>query len=255
MLVTFNSNIKSIPHGKTLEVERIESGDIWFKGHDKPLNAKAYADKFSVSLPRNIEIADGDKILIRRNHKQGGLINGTVLTVDSIKADGSMDTRDKDGKNFHIPADYRHFTHGYVVTSYKSQGRTHDYEVIAAEKLDAKTAYVACSRARQSINVFTPDKENLFKNLGTPADRTAAYDVIGNIRADLWRNDESDAFQQAVKDNLIFQRLNYANDFDCANDHTDDFTNTKDYTNNRTNDFSFERTSNNANNYANDFSL
>jgi hypothetical protein len=212
MIVTFNSNIKSIPHGKTLEVEKVESGDLWFKGHDKPLNTKAYADKFSVSLPRTIEISGGDKILIRRNHKKAGLINGTVLTVENINPDGSMNTRDKDGKKFHVPADYRHFAHGYVVTSYKSQGRTHDYEVIAAEKLDAKSAYVACSRGRKSISVFTPDKENLFKNLGTPVDRTAVYDVIDKIRTELWRNEELSAHHQAVKNMLLNNAFNNKKD-------------------------------------------
>ena len=206
MLVTFNSNIKSIPRGKTFEVERIESGNLWLKGHGKPLNAKAYADKFSVSLPRTIELSEGDKILIRRNHKQAGLINGKVLTVDKINANGSIKTCE--GKT--LPSDFRHFAHGYVVTSYKSQGRTHDYEVIAAEKLDAKSAYVACSRGRKSINVFTPDKENLFKNLGTPVDRTAAYDVLDKERNKLLHQDEDVSFRQNINNPLTKAAIQYA---------------------------------------------
>jgi len=219
MMVTFNSDIKSIKRGKTLEVEKVDFGEIWLKGHDTPLNAEIYAEKFSVSLPRTIEIAEGDKILIRRNHKPAGLINGAVLTVDGINTDGSMDTRDKDGKKFHIPADYRHFSHGYVVTSYKSQGRTCDHEVIAAERLDAKSAYVACSRGRKSINVFTPDKENLFRNLGTPVDRTAAYDVIDKIRTDVWRKDDIAAHRQFIKDsqNTYRNAKNYKNAFNNEN--------------------------------------
>ena len=211
MLLTFNSNVKSISRGQTLEVERIESGELWLKGKNKPFNAEEYAKKFSVSLPRAIDLAVGDKILIRRNHREFGLINGKVLTVDRINADGSIDTRE--GK--HIPAEYKHYCHGYVVTSYKSQGRTHEDVIIAAEKLDAKAAYVACSRGRQSANVFTPDKENLFENLGKPSDRTAATDIIGNIRYSFWRESEISAYQYAAEHNInaqIFNRTNQ-NDF------------------------------------------
>jgi hypothetical protein len=56
----------------------------------------------------------------------------------------------------------------YVVTSYKSQGHTRKEVIIAAENLDSKSAYVACLRGKEKAYIFTPDKENLFKNLGIP---------------------------------------------------------------------------------------
>ena len=232
MLVTFNADEKSSVGGKTLEIERIENGELWLNGHGKSINAEKQAHKFSVSLPRTIELSEGDKILIRRNHHEAGLINGTVLTVDKINTDGSIETRE--GKN--IPEGFKHFCHGYVVTSYKSQGRTHDNVVIAAETLDAKAAYVACSRGRQSANIFTPDKDNLFDNLGMPSDRLAATDVI-NIHRDACKlEDEADAFQYGVKDHLLFAatrnfNANHVNDFQNAGEHVTDIQNAKEHTN------------------------
>ena len=217
MLITFNSDVKSISRGSTFEVEKVESGNLWFKGHDKPFNVDSNVYKFFVSLPRTIDIAANDKILIRNNNRKAGLINGKVLTVDKVNDDGSIDTQE--GKR--IPADFRHFVHGYVVTSYKAQGRTHNDVVIAAEKLDPKAAYVACSRGRQSANIFTPDKENLYEYLGKTSDRTSATDVIGSIRPSFWNDSETNAFHNCVKDHYAFQYANnlnrnnliYANDF------------------------------------------
>ena len=94
---------------------------------------------------------------MRRNDRNSHLVNGQVLTVNSFGSDGTIET--EEGKT--VTACFRHFTHGYVVTSHKSQGRTHDQVVVAAEKLDAKAAYVACSRGRWQCSVHTPDKESL----------------------------------------------------------------------------------------------
>ena len=229
LFVTFNADKKSSLGGKTFEVDRIANGELWLKGHDKPVSAEKCAHKISVSLPRIIELSLGDKVLIRRNHHEAGLINGKVFTVNKINEDGSIETRE--GKN--IPADYRHFCHGYVVTSYKSQGRTSENVIIAAETLDAKAAYVACSRGRQSANIFTPDKDNLFDNLGMPSDRLAATDVINKHREACKLEDEAEAFQYAVKDHLHFAayqnfNINHTNDIqpDYQNfnaNHTNDY--------------------------------
>ncbi len=79
-------------------------------------------------------------------------MNGEVLTCASIQSDGSIQTRE--GKV--LPPTFRDFCHGYVVTSHKSQGRTHDHVVVAAQQLDAKAAYVACSRGRhQAFDVYS----------------------------------------------------------------------------------------------------
>jgi hypothetical protein len=51
------------------------------------------AESFDVARPRQIEVAPGDKVLIRANDKKLGLINGQVLTVAGIEPDGALTTR------------------------------------------------------------------------------------------------------------------------------------------------------------------
>jgi hypothetical protein len=100
--------------------------------------------------------------------------NGQVVTVESVGSDGSV--RTQCGKE--IPSSFRQFTHGYVVTSHKAQGRTARHVIVAAERLDGKSAYVGCSRGRESCDVFTPDKEQLFNGLQFDGNRRAALDVL-----------------------------------------------------------------------------
>ena len=172
-MVTFNRDVKgSFRKGQALEVERVEGGKVFVAG-GKALDV-GKAAFFDVAVRREIELAAGDKILLRANDKKAGLVNGDVLTVKSIGADGGIQT--KEGKT--LPSTYRQFTHGYVVTSHKSQGRTANHVVVAAARLDCKAAYVACSRGRQSCTVFTPEKEKLVAGLPRSADRQAALDVL-----------------------------------------------------------------------------
>src|SRR5688572_8783435 len=76
-----------------------------------------------------------------------------------------------------IGSQFRHFCHGYVVTSHKSQGRTHTSVILAAEEVDAKAAYVSCSRGRERCSVFVPDLTHFLKRLPRSGDRTAALDL------------------------------------------------------------------------------
>jgi conjugative relaxase-like TrwC/TraI family protein len=197
MLITFNSRFGTIDRGQTLPIHRIESGQIWLEGQKHSIDVGRCSRRIAVSLSRNLEICPGDKILIRRNHRQDGLVNGQVLTVKNLCTDGSIETHEGP----RISPGFRHFSHGYVVTSHKSQGRTHDKVVIAAEQLDTKAAYVACSRGRREATVFTPDKEHLFTSLNRSSDRLAAMDVIESPRTTFWQQHERSARQRARETN------------------------------------------------------
>ena len=172
-VVTFNREVPgSFQKGQTVCVERVEGKMVFLTGNVRLDPTKAAF--FDVATTREIDLSIGDRILLRMNDKKSNLVNGDVLTVKSVDTDGTIETLE--GKT--VPASYRHFTHGYVVTSHKSQGRTADHVVVAAARLDSKAAYVACSRGRQSCTVFTPDKERLFADLPRSADRLAALDVL-----------------------------------------------------------------------------
>jgi len=134
-------------------------------------------DSFDVACSRHIEVTPGDKILIRANDKRLGLTNGQLLTISSIAPDGALQTKE----GLCVPADFRQWCHGYVVTSYKAQGWTADHVVVAAERLMSKGAYVACSRGRHSCIIHIPDKARLIERL-PEGNRRAALDVLSETR-------------------------------------------------------------------------
>ena len=148
-------------------------------------------------------------MLVRANDKRLGLINGQVLTISSIAPDATLHTKE----GVCIPAEFRQWCHGYVVTSHKAQGWTADHVVVAAERLTAKGAYVACSRGRHSCIVHTPDKARLIERLpeGT---RRAALDVLSEIhptsasivnRVRAWKQfsiDLAQAYRRATKSTI-----------------------------------------------------
>jgi hypothetical protein len=79
---------------------------------------------------RQIEVAPGNKPLICANDRKLGLTSGQVISVSRIAPDCALQT--KEGQS--LPADFRQWCHGYVVTSHKAQGWTADHVVIAAER-------------------------------------------------------------------------------------------------------------------------
>src|ERR1019366_9019100 len=128
-----------------------------------------------------IDVCPGDKILIRANARPLGLINGQVLTVEKIEPDDALHTRE----GVTVPPTFRQWTHGYVVTSHKAQGRTCERVVVAAARLDAKSSYVACSRGRELCSVHTPDKAALMAHLPEGNRKAALVVMVDNPQTDL----------------------------------------------------------------------
>jgi conjugative relaxase-like TrwC/TraI family protein len=193
-VVTFTKSVSGMKAGESATIERVEKGKVMLSG-DKALPLKNAAS-FDIGVTRPIGICPGDKILIRANQRTLGLINGQVLTVGKIEADGTLHTRE----GATIPPGFKQWTHGYVVTSHKAQGRTCERVVVAAARLDAKSAYVACSRGRELCSVHTPDKAALMSHL-PEGNRRAALDVLAaDPRTDLSIQLRSTAYRKIIAD-------------------------------------------------------
>ncbi len=180
-----------LPAGTTVEVVSVERSGIRVRdahGRETDVSPRRHATAWTASAPRMIELATGDRVLIRQNHRAAGLVNGEVLTLAARDASGTWHAHDAAGRAKTIPADFRAFTHGYAVTSHKAQGRTCDEVIVCAARLDAKATYVAFSRARQQATGYTPNKAALFDALPpTNRPRQAALDVWTPARSNRLR--------------------------------------------------------------------
>ena len=182
MVVTFHKSAFDFRNGESVRVLSNDAGAVQVEHEGRRVRLPlGKASAFDVGGLRNIEVAPGDRILIRSNNSKLGVVNGDLLNVRAVHEDGRVETAE--GKT--LPPSFREFTHGFVVTSHKSQGQTFDHVVVAAERFDAKAAYVAISRGKFGASVHTPDKEKLLmrdrklsqRRLPT-GDRTAAADVL-----------------------------------------------------------------------------
>ena len=75
----------------------------------------------SVCLPREIQVAENDRLHLKANRKLaagGRVTNGELVTVKSVLPDGGVELTD--GRV--LDKGFREFLPGYAVTSYGSQG-------------------------------------------------------------------------------------------------------------------------------------
>jgi len=193
-----------LTNGTTVEVVGVSGSRLLVhdqRGGEHVVSPARQSQAWTVASPRRIEVAPGDRILIRQNHRRSGLVNGEVLTIEAREADGAWLARDARGRERQIPGDFRAFVHGYAVTSHKAQGRTADEVIVCAARLDTKAAYVSFSRARQAVTGYTPDKAALFDALpNVHRPREAAVDLwtparVGRLR---WARQVIERVRQAL---------------------------------------------------------
>jgi conjugative relaxase-like TrwC/TraI family protein len=145
------------------------------------------AEKFQVFHPGALPIAPGDVLRITHNGKTADgehrLNNGAIYGVKGFTASGDI----KLANGWTISKDYGHVTHGYVVTSHASQGKTVD-RVFIGQSSDSFGAssrqqfYVSASRGREQAIVYTDDKAALREMVDRSDDRLTATEIASAQR-------------------------------------------------------------------------
>jgi conjugative relaxase-like TrwC/TraI family protein len=138
----------------------------------------------TVYLPREISVAQGDRLHLKANRKlaSGGRVtNGELVTAKSVRPDGGVELTD--GRV--LDKSFREFLPGYAVTSYGSQGKTVDYVLFSDSTVkpatNAQQWYVTISRGRRGIRIFTPDKEQLRENVTRSGHRPLAMELAAGF--------------------------------------------------------------------------
>ena len=131
-----------------------------------------------VYQPRDMELSPGDKIVFRENQRGVDRIrNGEAATIDRIE-DGKPIARLDSGKEITLdPARGQTVDYGWCRTIHASQGATVDHVIVAGEAsrmATAQTAYVAASRERETLTVYTDHGPTLEKTWAKTAEREHA---------------------------------------------------------------------------------
>ncbi|MCA8883808.1 MAG: AAA family ATPase [Rhodobacteraceae bacterium] len=104
----------------------------------------------------------GDRLVFGRNDRELGVKNGMLGDVVAVSHEEMTVALDGDAPRqvTFDPRSYRHFDHGYTVTIHKSQGATVDQAyVLASGSMDHQLTYVAMTRHRDALTVFTSDAD------------------------------------------------------------------------------------------------
>ena len=139
-----------------------------------------------VSVYREIEseFSVGDRMQFTAPDKSQGLANRDLAVIESIAADGHVTARLDNNRQIEFNAGhYRHFDHGYAVTSHSSQGLTAERVLVHADTsvhpdlLNSRFAYVSVSRASHDATLFTDDLAKLAPQLGADVSKTSALEI------------------------------------------------------------------------------
>ena len=151
--------------------------------------------------PRQLDLAPGDRVVFTENNRDSGFQNNETGTV-TVAGDGKVEIRKDDGKIVILDADKTHtLDHGWAVTVHRSQGRTVDRAMVAgmsSKRATANLAYVACSRERWFLQIFTDNIKTLQQSWAKVAERETAKDATEKA-AKAKESSPLDAAREAVR--------------------------------------------------------
>jgi hypothetical protein len=140
------------------------------------------AHRYTVFHANRLLLSAGDAVRVTSNgtSKEGRRVNnGDIFTVKGFSAEGDIELTN----GLTLAHDCGYLTHGYVVTSHASQGKTVD-KVIIAEAGDSFGAasreqfYVSVSRGRKEVSIYTDDREALLDAVSRSDHKMTATEFV-----------------------------------------------------------------------------
>ncbi len=138
---------------------------------------------------KSIGLAEGDKVVWKRNSKDNGLINSHNAVVTQINAH-TISFTTQSGKDLKLRRDeqiIKHIDHAYAVTTYSAQGKTSDNVIAVVESKQKNlttqpTFYVEISRAKYEANLVVDDLKAVARQLSeATGERISAMESQGII--------------------------------------------------------------------------
>lgn len=172
MMIEFVRGCEGFKAGTRLTVTgRDESGYVTAESQDgRPVRVPlTQAGRFQVYEERSLDLAVGDLVRLTKNGfglNGEKLVNGTVSRIAGFTDTGDIALED----GAVLGRGFGHIASGYCMTSHASQGRTVDAVLVAQSSLSAGAAspeqlYVSVSRARETLRIYTDDREAMKKAL------------------------------------------------------------------------------------------
>jgi conjugative relaxase-like TrwC/TraI family protein len=140
--------------------------------------------RYGAYQPGTRTLAVGDCIRFTANgktlDKKHRLNNGAVYTVGGFTKDGDMKLLEN---GWTVGKDYKHWTHGYTHTTFAAQGKGEPLVFVSMPTstlpaVNAAAGYVAATRGKQKVTIYTDDRESLFEAVKKQDKRLLATDLV-----------------------------------------------------------------------------
>lgn len=161
-----------------------DSGLVLIKNGRRSTMSYRYADRITVASASALAVAPGDRLQLKlngRSQEGHAFNNGDLVTVREIRKSGALRIEDAAGVVKTLAPAQHVFTRGYAVTSYASQGKTVDTVLLSDSAcraaINQNEWYVAISRGRRKVMVFTEDKAELRANIRRSGGRELALSL------------------------------------------------------------------------------
>ncbi|MEN3262552.1 conjugative transfer relaxase/helicase TraI [Sodalis endosymbiont of Spalangia cameroni] len=149
--------------------------------------ANAVREGVTLYTPRDIEISVGDRLRFAKSDVERGHVANSTWTVQAIE--GDIVTLN-DGKqtltvNPRAQQQDRHVDLAYAITAHGAQGASERFAITLEgvegrreQMVNRASAYVALSRAKEHVQVYTDDEAGWLKAIGKVKARTTAHDAV-----------------------------------------------------------------------------
>jgi conjugative relaxase-like TrwC/TraI family protein len=179
-------------------------------------NGKQQADLFASYEARESAFSRGDTVVFLKNDRQLDVRNGQRGEILNVSAQ-HMTVKMTDGstRNFGS-SEYRYLAHGYAMTDYKSQGSTTQTVLVhadaaqrprmnaegheAAPRANFQSLYVAMTRGREDVQLWTPNLGQLRARASEVYEKTSTASYSERDRAQQQqKTDERDQGRQGER--------------------------------------------------------
>ncbi|WP_164141857.1 conjugative transfer relaxase/helicase TraI [Serratia marcescens] len=149
--------------------------------------ASAVREGVTLYNPRTIEVSVGDRMRFSKSDVERGHVANSTWTVEVIKGDvvTLSDGQQTRTVNPREQQQDRHVDLAYAITAHGAQGASERFAITlegvegGREPLvNRASAYVALSRAKEHVQVYTDNEAGWLKAIGKAKERTTAHDAV-----------------------------------------------------------------------------
>ncbi|BEM90430.1 conjugal transfer protein TraI (plasmid) [Serratia marcescens] len=149
--------------------------------------ASAVREGVTLYNPRTIEVSVGDRMRFSKSDVERGHVANSTWTVEAIKGDivTLSDGKQTRTVNPREQQQDRHVDLAYAITAHGAQGASERFAITlegvegGREPLvNRASAYVALSRAKEHVQVYTDNEAGWLNAIGKAKERTTAHDAV-----------------------------------------------------------------------------